>query len=66
MGRNLNSFYNQLSNNLAPNASSLGGVIIAVSFLEAISVFFLLITIFRYTGKDDEHKGTDNAEHKAA
>lgn len=60
MGRNLNAFYSQLGDHLAADASSLGGVIIAVSFLEAISVFFLLITIFRYTGKDDENH--NNAE----
>jgi hypothetical protein len=49
---------------LAVNASSLGGVIIAVSFLEAISVFFLLIVIFKYTG--DDRKEDKNAELKSA
>ena len=52
MATDLNAFYNQLQNNLAPYATSIGSVLIAVSFLEALSVFFLLIVIFKFTGDD--------------
>lgn len=48
----MKNFYYQLQNNLSPAASSLGGVIIAVSFLEAISVFFLLIVINKSQPQD--------------
>jgi len=64
MGNNLRIFYSQLQDNLAPNSSSLGGIIIAVSFLEAISVFFLLIVINKYNAKD--RKEEENAEPKSA
>jgi hypothetical protein len=64
MGNDLRVFYSQLQDNLAPNSSSLGGVIIAVSFLEAISVFFLLIVINKYSAKDK--KEGENAEPKSA
>jgi hypothetical protein len=57
MKEDLNSLYDQLQNNLSPSSSSLGGVVIGVSFLEAISVVFLLVVIFRYYGdsKHEEH-----------
>ena len=49
--------FNSLTNNFSPNSLSLSGVILAISFLEAISVFFLMIAIFQHTGKDfQEHK----------
>jgi|LauGreDrversion4_2_1035121.scaffolds.fasta_scaffold373070_2 hypothetical protein len=52
MNSDLNSFYNQLQNNLAPYATSIGSVLIAVSFLQAVSIFFLLIVINKYSGED--------------
>ena len=59
MATNLYSFYNQLSNNLAPNSSSLAGIIIAVSFLEAIAIFFLLIVLLKQAGADDKSSETN-------
>ncbi len=64
MGTDLNGFYNQLQNNLSPYAISIGSVLIAVSFLEALSVFFLLIVIFKYTGDDKVNE--PNAQAKLA
>ena len=57
MSSDLNNFYSSLQNDLSPNASSLGGIIVAVAFLQAISVFFILIAILRYTG--DEKKSNE-------
>lgn len=61
MSSNLNAFYEQLQNNLSPSASQIGHVLIAVSFLLAISVFFLLIVINKFT-EDPNSKNHDNAQ----
>lgn len=60
MKGDLNILFNQMQNNLGPASASLAGAIIAVSFLEMISIFFLLIVIFRYREdptKEVEHFG---------
>ena len=62
MGTDLNMFYDQMQNNLASYSAALGGVIIAVSFMEAISVFFILIVIFRFR----DHGKKTNAEPKSS
>ena len=66
MKTDLNLMYSTMESDLAPTASSLGGVIIAVSFMEAISVFCLLIVILRYKQQPQEHVATaevKQAEH---
>ena len=60
MNTDINRLFYELQNNLGPASSSLGGVIIAVSFLEAILCFFLLIVIFRFTGDDKHHNHDQN------
>jgi hypothetical protein len=68
MQTDLYSFYDQLSNNLATNASSLGGIIIAVSFLQAIAIFFMLIVLLKNAGAaaEESAKTESNAVLKSA
>ncbi len=56
MSRDVNTFYGELGNNFSTQSSNLAGVIIAVSFLECISIIFLLIVIFKYTGLDKDRE----------
>jgi len=68
MRTDLYSFYDQLQNNLASNASSIGGIIIAVSFLQAIAIFFLLIVLLKNSGAaaEESAKTESNAVLKSA
>ena len=59
MKSDLNVLYIQMQNDLAPKAFSLGGIIIAVSFLEFLSVIclFILINKFRKSDGSNDSKG---------
>jgi len=48
MKSDLNNLYIQIANNLAPRAFSLGGIIIAVSFLQYLAVICLFILINKF------------------
>jgi len=60
----LNNFFDALQNNLAPNCSSLGGVIVAAAFLQAISVFFVLIAVLRFKEEDKNKVEEDHHADK--
>lgn len=53
MSRDLNNLFNIMQTDLSKSATNLGAVVIAVSFLEMLSVFFLLIVIFRKRDNGD-------------
>lgn len=50
MADDIRMLLSDLQNNFSPKAQALGGVIIAVSFLLFVSMFFLLIVVFKYKG----------------
>jgi hypothetical protein len=56
MKSNLDNFYVQMQSGLGPVATNLGAILIAVSFLEFLSVCLLLILInkLRNDGKGEE------------
>jgi hypothetical protein len=67
MQSNLNYFYSTLTDSLSPNSLNLAAVIIAVSFLEAIAIFFLLIVLLKNSGAaSEEAKSESNAVLKSA
>jgi hypothetical protein len=65
MKTNMNNIYIELQKEMSPKAFSLGGIIIAVSFMEYLSVIllFILINKFRKDGEDEETSYA-KVEHK--
>ncbi len=67
MQSNLNYFYSTLTDTFSPNCLNLAAIIIAVSFLEAIAIFFLLIVLLKNSGAaSEESKSESNAVLKSA
>jgi hypothetical protein len=65
MKKGMNNIYSELKNDLSRNAFSLGAIIIAVSFLEYLSVIFLFILINKFKKDDKEQSSYVIVEHKA-
>ena len=65
MKKGMNNIYSELKNDLSHNAFSLGAIIIAVSFLEYLSVIFLFILINKFKKDDKEQSSYVIVEHKA-
>jgi len=61
MGKNINDLFIIMNNQLAVSSTNLGAVVIAVSFLEFISVFSILIIIIR---KRDRGELIENSPEK--
>lgn len=59
MATNLKSFFLTMQNDLSPSSTSLGAVVIAVSFLIYISVICLLIVILRKRTYEDGERGRE-------
>ena len=67
MQSNLNYFYRTFTDSLSPNSTNLAAIIIAVSFLEAIAIFFLLIVLLKNSGAAaEESKSESKAVLKSA
>lgn len=67
MKDSMNNIFLELQNELSPNSFSMGGIIIAVSFLQYLSVIllFILINKFRDNGEKNENEEYVKVHHKA-
>jgi len=59
MGRNIGDLLTIMNNQLSVSATNLAAVVIAVSFLQFISVFCVLIVILRKRETDEVAKNQD-------
>jgi hypothetical protein len=64
MKSGLENLYVELEYGLSPRSFSIGGIIIAVSFLEYLSVIFLLIVINKLRKKKDKKESNDHIAYK--